>query len=220
MALRPLAPEASASANSATSAVEKLVEAGTSKYNLYGLERGGCTPRPRRMSKLALAAVALPTVAAILAVLDLAEAVPIAPLASSHVACTVGRPRLSRISKALRRCIVDMTLQPGGELTGQISNGARRLRQQGQHNIALAGPLVGTEIFQRRTACHAREQAGQGVPHSARFEISPPTQIADCVGVSSPENLGGLHKSRSLRGQMIAKARPVTRLSGTNAPLR
>ena len=65
------------------------------------------------------------------------------------------------------------------------------------------------EIFQRRSARDAREQAGEGVAHDARLKVSMPTQIADGARISFPEDVGGQCQGRSLRGQVMRLAQQV-----------
>jgi len=75
------------------------------------------------------------------------DAEALTPPSSVHVARTVGRPRLSRISRPDSFSIVGIVfdfINKGGD---QVRNAFWRMRQKGQHDFPLSHCLGGRQIL-------------------------------------------------------------------------
>src|SRR6201986_2866245 len=94
------------------------------------------------------------------------DAEALLPSSRTQVARTVGRPRLSRISRPESCLIFGIGFDLGNKFVDEIWNLGRRFLYQGQDRLSLPRHLLGCQILQRRFSCDPCQQASKGMAHN------------------------------------------------------
>src|SRR6478672_2949772 len=110
------------------------------------------------------------------------------------VAATVGRPRLSRISRPWRwvillirdQAVSGRSADPFCKSGDDLVNSSYILSDQVGGNLPLDDPFRIAQVLQRRSSADPRQQTGQGVTRCANLKVFDPGHFTNFVEVATP----------------------------------